>query len=530
MFSHKSKAQDFVSAEVLNSKTSEPVFYATIRFMDSSKGLIADYNGQFRIPIDILNTISFIEISSIGYENKKVSITNLKRHGINQILLDPQIEMLDAVVLKPKTKNRRGIKAVKSSKNFSAFEIVRKAVDAIKFNLSSRPHSYIGYYRDYQIDEIGAYYNLNEAIIEQFDGGIYKNILTHAENQAAIYSYDLNKNFEIDTLLSQKYDNNRSFRKREKFIPDADIVNFGGNELSILNAHNPIKLYNMQTFSFVNEMNSDFFSNHTFEKDKIFFNYGDPILFINFETHTNASKSPSKSFSYNINQTVSDESIFGIYSAIGTLKISLIDYSIYSFSYKIFERNEKEPLANVEIEYQRIDKTMYLKYLSFNNKFKIKDDDVFKERSIIYNKDQKNFEITFNSVINKETIKKRNFKILFKNKRLGIEGIEILNKDKIRIYLENKRRYKLDYISKVKDLKIEIKNVEDLNERKIYVHYNNVAFQFREFFIQEVFPNKELDDNLQYIDKMKPIGKSVINTNGSFGKYIINSPLMNRKL
>ena len=45
---------------------------------------------------------------------------------------------------------------------------------------------------------------------------------------------------------------------KEKYIQNADIVSFGGNELSILNAHNPIRIFNQASFSFVYKLEKEF--------------------------------------------------------------------------------------------------------------------------------------------------------------------------------------------------------------------------------------------------------------------------------
>ena len=47
-------------------------------------------------------------------------------------------------------------------------EIVGKAISKMRANFPTRPHSYIGYYRDYQLLQ-SKYFNLNEGIIEVFD-------------------------------------------------------------------------------------------------------------------------------------------------------------------------------------------------------------------------------------------------------------------------------------------------------------------------------------------------------------------------
>lgn len=492
-----SVAQNIITVEVLDSQTSNPVSFCTIEFMGTSRGIVADYNGQFRLPLNKLNGISTLKISSIGYETLIININKLSPDKLNILKIKPKVEQLSTIILKASRKKK---------KKLSAFQIVKKAVNSIKSNLASKPHSSIGYYRDYQIYNNGEYYNLNEGIVEQFDYGISSHKLTDVKNQSALYLFKPNLNYKSDITLASAYGT------KNKYIQNANIINFGGNELSILNAHNPIRIFNQSSFSYVYKLEKEFLSNHNFSKGKTIINDDETLISIQFI---------DKKSEIPLNHSIQ-----------GEIVISLLDFAIHNFKYVIHNNDKSSPVLNVDIEYRRHkDNKMYLNYMSFNNKFYVKDNNVFKEKQIVYNKTKNRFEIEFNRDTNLETLKKNNFKILYKNKKISTSKLIIIDEKNIVLDVA-KIEPELDSISneKSKHLKIDIKRVRDFNNRLIYKRINKPAYQFREFFVQEVFEDKKLDSQIKYIDKFKPLSKSPINSLNNIDDYIINSPLMKRRL
>ena len=80
------------------------------------------------------------------------------------------------------------------------------------------------------------YFNLNEGLIEVFDAGFKTNQFLNKENKTALYSYALNKDFKQSERFSIPYN------RTSKYIKNANMLAMGGNELSILQLHDPIKL------------------------------------------------------------------------------------------------------------------------------------------------------------------------------------------------------------------------------------------------------------------------------------------------
>ena len=95
---------------------------------------------------------------------------------------------------------------------------------------------------------------------------------------------------------------------------------------------------------------------------------------------------------------------------------------------------------------------------------------------------------------------------------------------------ENLSNDEIEDFKTMKGIEYKIKNVADLTGRQL----NKLSFidadQFREYFVQEVFKNKELPDNLIFVNKVLSLRKSKINSNAiDISKYWVNSPLKGTK-
>lgn len=66
--------EDFIIGKLLDSKTKEPVPFASIRIKDRALGMISNTDGSFKIPLKFKEYGDFIEISSMGYETKELLI------------------------------------------------------------------------------------------------------------------------------------------------------------------------------------------------------------------------------------------------------------------------------------------------------------------------------------------------------------------------------------------------------------------------------------------------------------------------
>lgn len=100
-------SQNILKGEILNAETSIPVSYASIEFLGTNRGIIADYNGQFSIPVNKIRNFITVKISSIGYTPIEVRLDSLLIAELNILKLQPKVEELNSVVLKVSKKRRK---------------------------------------------------------------------------------------------------------------------------------------------------------------------------------------------------------------------------------------------------------------------------------------------------------------------------------------------------------------------------------------------------------------------------------------
>lgn len=506
--------------KVLDFETKDPVSFATVRFDGVQNGVIADEDGEFRLPLDYKYSIRTIIVSSIGFETQNISVGILKENIINTIYLKPKVEALSAVVVTGKVNSDTNIK------NLSAKTIIKNAIGRIPTNYPNSPHSYISYYRDYQLIN-NNYYNLNEAILESFDAGFNTNKYAFKDNVTALYSYNLNKEFYQDTLLMN------SVYGKSKTISGNNTAKLGTdiqNELEILNIHNPIRNFNKSSFSFIYVFRDDFVNNHLFKLLSVKYIEDVPLYEIQFVTREDPNMR---------------------YMGAGKIYISKSKYAIHRLEYSVFinknfrsTRSQDNPFGNltkkpkntlfeVTVEYKSVGDKMFLNYMTFNNFFVIKEPNPFKVEDFDFNPNDKCFYITFNKPVDKETIKRKsNFKLRYQDKKLIVTDILLSDEKTVKIEVVDwSAGHSKDVNTVVStDFSYKLKKIKDTYGTLINKESRLIGYQFRELFTQEVFESKTLKDNLIYVNKTLPLSATRVNSsNLNIDKYWVNSPLKKTK-
>jgi hypothetical protein len=505
---------------VLDAEAKYPVAYATVRFEGVQNGVIADEDGGFRLPIAYKTENKALVISSIGYETLRLEANTLNENEINVIYLKPRIEELGEVLITAKT-------STGSTRVEPVETIVRNAIGRIPANYPYTPHSYISYYRDYQVVN-NNYYNLNEAVIENFDAGFNTDKYENSNNKSALYSYDLNTEFYQDKELLN------SIYGKSKLLDRYNSARFGTNiqnELEILNIHNPIRNFNKSSFSFIYVFKDNFVENHDFKLIKVVYADDIPLYEIRF---------------------VSKGSEGVKYIGQGTIYIAKANYAIHKLEYRMLDKgrnsnrgnpfgnsaskittNRKTTLFEVNIEYKAIGDKMYLNYMTFNNRFIIREPDPFKVEDFYFNAKNKKFYLTFNKPIDAKSIKRKsNFRLRYDDTKLIINSIE----------LEDEKTLKIDVIGwsagtgvdtesiNSENFSYKLKRVKDISGAFINKESKLIGYQFRELFTQEVFNTKQPEDDLIYLYKTEPLFSSRINeTKLDLDEYWINTPLKQTK-
>jgi len=494
---------DYIRGKVIDSKTSGPVPYATVRLKNSQVGVISNAEGDFRI----LNNPRFqsdsLIVSCIGFHRLSVAFNVLKTSGMNNLRLVPFIYSLNEV------------RVTARKKRLNPEIIIARALRNIKKNNPAEPFSYVSYYRDYQKDSSN-YLNLNEGIIQTLDKGFE---YPSDSNRYRLLDFKKNKDF-LSMNMSPYYDLPETDHSDVSFkrIPHAMVGDQYGNELFILLVHDAIRNYDKRSFSFVDTLTQSFIRNHRFSTPVGIYD-GSTLLY---------------KIDFTAKRQITGDSI----QMKGAIFIQPDDYSVhkleYSGSYLDSEKKNKE-IFNIEIEYGHepaVDSKMCLKYISFNNSFTIpdaSDNDFFKivksewrheggpyveypfpDMTIITFFNRKIDPVSGGRMENYDmTIGKRKAKIA----RIKVDGPNLyitLRDDKF-------KKKELD------SCHLNIKTLKDINGNILNKRRGLEFRQFRELFVQEY--NKPLESQNNCFIQSVPLEQNCISISNNSGRFWMNTPL-----
>lgn len=520
-FSSFSQFTNKINAKVLDKKNNSPISFATIILKKNGLGLYANDDGDFSINMSERYVKDTLIISSIGYKKKYVPIILLLEKKQNIIYLEEANEELSAITVSTK---KRKIK-------LSSRSIIREAIKRIPKNYPTEKNTFISYYRDY-LKKNGEYYNLNEAIVQTIDSGF---LTPHYKSKFRLLDYKKNKEFQRISFIPDKYDTiwqTPDYSYPNKYIPFAKLPNQGGNELFILLVHDPIRNFEANSFSFIYKFSRDFLRNHSFQRPIKTYNDYVELYKINFSTMKNIIDRgdipnpkgfvPENKSHYVINSK--GEEVTDAVLVSGEIYINPKDFTIHKIIYKGVLKSTNKKIYELVLEYGYKDfkeEEMQLKYISFNNEFFTldhNDENVFK---IIGYKRKSNFlELTTNTPIDIKSAKEKSYyRISYENIQKEIKKIEISGST-IRIYLEKPELIKLG-------LKIEVRNIRDINGRVINEKKVVAFYQFRELFVQEY--NKELDFKNKCYLKNIPLYNNCISSLKGESNFLMNTPFYKEK-
>lgn len=466
-------------------------------------------DGGFRFPLTYREDGESIEISSMGYDKKEFELQKLSPNDINILYLTAGVLSLSEAVVSAKKK-----------RELSAKRIVRRAIENIPNNYPSSNFAAVGYYRDYQIRE-DEYVNLNEAILEVVDMGFQTN--DYNDSKVRIYDYQRNKNFKRDVEGGFRYD----YKNYKKFIDKAYLQDFGGNEFNILRIHDAIRNNNINSYDFVNVMERDFISNHSFRKEDDIIQDQEPLYVIDFGLATQPIR------------------------VYGKLYISKKDFSIHKMEYTLYDRNRKmengqlnkhgsdyKAIFDVITEYRHKYGRMYPNYISFYNTFETAKPPVFTVVKVLLDRPKACLVVRFNDVVDWETAqKKTNHDLRFEGKKMALDKIKVF-RDKVELYPKisgedfNKLYQKINAVSlkKLDSMKLLTAEITGVFNRDRTFKVNEMVYktykQYREFFVQEVKPKGSILTDTLFMDKNVPIFKNQpMLKPDNFDEYWMNTPL-----
>jgi hypothetical protein len=490
----------YIMGKIIDSKTSVPVPYATIRLKNSQIGIISNAEGDFRILSNPVFQADSMMVSCIGYHRLSLAFRDLKPTGMNNLKLIPN------------TYSLKEVNVTARKKRLDSKFIIARALSHIKKNYPVTPFSYVSYYRDYQKDSSN-YLNLNEALIQTLDKGFE---YVADSNRYRLLQFRKNTDFK-QVKVTPYYDIPGSAHSDISFkqMPEAYVGDHNGNELFVLLTHDAIRNFDQRAFFFINNLTTEFLKNHIFFNPAGVYD-GNTLLYkIKFEAKPILEGDT--------------------YQAGGSIFIQPRDYSIHRLEYSAscFDKGKKKKnIFNIEIEYgyePTLASKMCLKYISFNNAFIIPDStdtDYFKIVSGSWiRKDQyKDMMsdlttlIIFNNNIDSVSAQdRRNYDITIRGIKARISKIEVsgrnlyltINNDKFNVVTDSCR--------------INIINLKDINGNIFNMQRNREVRQFRELFVQEY--NKPLEFQDTCFIQPAPLEKNCISDSKNLNRFWMNTPL-----
>ena len=492
---------DYIRGKVIDSKTSQPVPFATVRLKTSLVGVISNAEGDFRI----LNNPGFqsdsLIVTCIGFHRLSVAFSKLKTTGMNNLKLVPYIYSLNEVNITAR------------KKRLSSQIIIGRALSNIKKNYPVNPFSYVSYYRDYQKDSIN-YLNLNEGIIQTLDKGF-----AYPSDSNRYRLLDFKKNMDFTQISMTPYydlpetDHSDVWFKR---IPNAIVGDQYGNELFILLVHDAIRNFDTRSFSFVDTLTKDFIRNHKFS-NPIGVHEGNTLL-------------------YKIDLTVKRKITGDSVRMKGAIFIQPDDYSIHRLEYSasfLNSQNKNKEIFNIEIEYgheSAVDSKMCLKYISFNNLFTIPDPNDKKFFKVLISAWRqpggpyggRKPDMTILSILNRKIdpvsgSKIENYDMTIGKRKAKITKVKIGNDTLYLTLRDDKFQKELGFCE------LNIKNLKDINGNLINKRKELQFRQFRELFVQEY--NKPLEFQNNCFIQTSPLEQNCISISDNSGRFWMNTPL-----
>ena len=217
------------------------------------------------------------------------------------------------------------------------------------------------------------------------------------------------------------------------------------------------------------------------------------------------------------------------YNAIGSVFISKEDFGIHRLNYKLYDTGNKKLLYRIIMEYKKQAGRYYLNYITFNNYFKVKSEDYFKVEEINYDLERSCFYFYFNEKIEAPLVKNvdKYIKFFIDQKEIKILSIQLTEPKVLKIKIDS--NIDIDKSIFNKEITYEIKHLKDVHGRVINKPEEVLADQFREFFVQEVFPNKSIEMDKEFVKKNAPLTQSRSHALEGKDIYWINTPLKANK-
>ena len=167
-------AQQLVQGKVIDSETGEPVPFASIGVMGTSKGTSSNSNGEFSI---LITDQATLEVTSLGYQSTRV-----------RTIKEDMVVELRSIARELPT-------LVITTKKINPRKVVRKAFANKKNNYKQGPFSQEFFYRHYCMDN-GVYGRLIEAYVDLYKPFGYQKVQTKAGEKESLRIKQLRRSMD----------------------------------------------------------------------------------------------------------------------------------------------------------------------------------------------------------------------------------------------------------------------------------------------------------------------------------------------
>ncbi|KAB2869960.1 MAG: carboxypeptidase-like regulatory domain-containing protein [Bacteroidales bacterium] len=478
--------QEYFRGQIFDSKTLQPIPFATVTSSDKNFGVITNENGSFVLPKTSIDTNLNILIRCVGYEHKTIKISEFNSYEVNVFHINPKEYLIEEVKVSGKRLEGKSPK-----------EIVSIAVNCIEKNYPQNPFLLSGYYRDYLKINTN-YINLFEAIVDLEDKGFNTNDIDNTKIRMNYGGF--NNSFTIDFTKVVDYGKN-------KVIPYGSTKYTGGNEFFFLLQHNPIRNYKEKSFDFINEIQYDFLANHKFKNLGIEYIDDSPC----YKIEIKYVKPGTDELKWVNERTIKGDKNFMSYKAKGYIYIQAETYKIFRLNYQVYNSGKSSDvkLWELNMEYRDHNGLPYLNYISFNNLVEMPEWDdkgYFYLKSTEVDKQNKTLNLIFNNKVNPNSVSKfKNYRLEYDGNRLKIDNITLADSCvslAIQNFDELLGSFEMHYSSR---LKVNVKNIEDCYGNKVNDLKSIVAYQYREFFVNDVKTDFQPIKIDQCIDQVRPM-------------------------
>lgn len=168
--------------KIVDAETLQPLIFASVGITGTNIATVTNTEGVFSIKIPENQKAAILKISFIGYESKKIAVSNLKNNGKKNVIKLKLVSVkLTEISVFPNNPRL----------------IIEKVLENKRFNYATEPMLMTAFYRE-TIRKRNSYVGLSEAVVE-----VYKQSYSSLKNdQVKLYkgrkSQDVDK---MDTLL-----------------------------------------------------------------------------------------------------------------------------------------------------------------------------------------------------------------------------------------------------------------------------------------------------------------------------------------